>query len=124
MEKLSIEGTMKTPTVLLDPVQGLLEIKGRSNPENSLDFYTPLMEWIDEYVKAPAEKSTINIQLEHFNTSSSKLILDMFKRLEALLESNQEVMVNWYYETDDEEVQEAGETYESMCELPFVMIPY
>ena len=115
---------MKTPTVLLDPVKGLLEIKGRSNPENSLEFYTPVIEWIDEYVKAPAEKSSINIQLEHFNTSSSKVILDMFKRLEVLLETHHEAIVNWYYETDDEEVLEAGETYESMCELPFLMIPY
>ena len=124
MEPLSIEGTTKTPAIQLDPVQGLLELKGRSNPENSVEFFMPVMNWIDEYVKEPVQKSTVNIQLEHFNTSSSKMILDMLKRLETLLEAKHEVIVNWYYEDDDEEILEAGETYESMSELPFLMIPY
>ena len=124
MEKLSIEGTSKTPTIISDSDEGLLEIKGRSNPENSVEFYKPLMDWVDEYVQAPGPKTTVNIKLEHFNTSSSKMILDIFKRLEAVLEAKQEIVVNWYYEDDDEELLEAGETYESMSELPFLMIPY
>jgi hypothetical protein len=52
------------------------------------------------------------------------MILDIFQRLEALLAADHEVIVNWYYEDDDEEVLEAGETYESMSQLPFLMIPY
>ena len=52
------------------------------------------------------------------------MILDLLKRLEVLLEEKHEVIVNWYYEDDDEEILEAGETYESMSELPFLMIPY
>ena len=124
MEKLSIEGTSKTPTIFTDSDQGLVEITGRSNPENSVEFYKPLMDWVDEYVKEPGEKTTVNIKLEHFNTSSSKMILDVFKRLEPVLDAKQEIIVNWYYEDDDEELLEAGETYESMSELPFLMIPY
>jgi hypothetical protein len=124
MEKLSIEGTSKTPTIITDSDQGLVEIAGRSNPENSVEFYKPLMEWVDEYVKAPGEKTTVNIKLEHFNTSSSKMILDVFKRLEPVLDAKREIIVNWYYEDDDEELLEAGETYESMSELPFLMVPY
>ena len=124
MEKLAIEGTSKTPTIITDSDQGLVEIAGRSNPENSVEFYQPLMDWVDEYVKAPGQKTTVNIKLEHFNTSSSKMILDVFKRLEPVLDAKREIIVNWYYEDDDEELLEAGETYESMSELPFLMIPY
>ena len=124
MEKISIEGTPKTPTIITDSGQGLVEIAGRSNPENSVEFYKPLMDWVDEYVKAPGQKTTVNIKLEHFNTSSSKMILDVFKRLEPVLDAKREIIVNWYYEEDDEELLEAGETYESMSELPFLMIPY
>jgi hypothetical protein len=124
MEKLSIEGTTKTPTIITDPDQGLLEITGRSNPENSVEFYKPIMDWVDAYVQAPVPKTTVTIKLEHFNTSSSKMILDVFKRLEPVLDANKEIIVQWYYEEDDEELLEAGETYESMSELPFVMIPY
>lgn len=124
MEKLSIEGTSKTPTIISNPEEGLLEITGRSNPENSVEFYRPVMDWVDAYAKTPGPKTTVNIKLEHFNTSSSKMILDIFKRLEQVLEARHEIRVNWYYEEDDEELLEAGETYESMTELPFLMIPY
>ena len=124
MEKLSIEGTSKTPTIISDADQGLLEISGRSNPENSVEFYRPVMNWVDAYVQSPSPKTTINIKLEHFNTSSSKMILDIFKRLEPVLEAKHEILVNWYYEDDDEELMEAGETYESMSELPFLLVPY
>ena len=84
MEDIQIEGTPKTPSVELNTARGSLEIKGRSIPENSIEFYKPLNEWIESYAKAPQENTTVNIQLEYFNTSSSKCILDLFKRLEVI----------------------------------------
>jgi len=122
MESLLIEGTAKTPTVRFDANQGLVEIKGRSIPENSVDFYRPLVDWLDKYSQSPKEQTKVNIQLEYFNTSSSKCILDVFKKLEAIHKSNHEVVINWYYEEDDEDMLEAGEDYESIIRIPFKMI--
>ena len=84
MEPISIEGTTKTPTVKFDAGSGKIEIKGRSIPENSIEFYKPLVDWLEEYAKNPMEKTAVNVQLEYFNTSSSKCILDVFKKLEAI----------------------------------------
>ena len=64
----------------------------------------------------------VNIRLEYFNTSSSKCILDVFKKLEAIHKSRNEVEVNWFYEEDDEDMLEAGEDYESIIRVPFNMI--
>ncbi|MEF8809977.1 MAG: DUF1987 domain-containing protein [Bacteroidales bacterium] len=122
MESLSIEGTNKTPSVKLDPVSGVIEIKGRSIPENSIEFYRPIVEWLDEYAKNPNKKTRVNVQLEYFNTSSSKCILDIFKKLESLKKSRNEVIINWYYEEDDEDMLESGEDYESIIRIPFKMI--
>lgn len=119
MDDVRIEGTPKTPTVKFTAASGILEIKGRSIPENSVEFYQPLINWIDHYSKAPQAKTVVNVQLEYFNTSSSKCILDVFKRLEAL---NSEVAINWYYEEDDEDMLEAGEDYDAIINLPFKMI--
>ena len=63
---------------------------------------------------------TISINPDLFNTSSSKCILDVFKKLETL--SGTEVKVNWYYEEDDEDMLEAGEDYQAIIDLPFKMI--
>ena len=56
------------------------------------------------------------------NTSSSKCILDLFKQLEKLNGGNTEVKVNWYFEEDDEDMEEAGEDYQAIIDLPFKMI--
>ena len=122
MELVNIEGTPKTPTISLNSETGTIEIKGRSIPENSIEFYKPIVDWLDEYAKAPKEKTVVSIQLEYFNTSSSKCILDVFKKLENLKKGKNDVVINWYYEEDDEDMLEAGEDYESIIKVLFKMI--
>jgi hypothetical protein len=122
MEPISIESTNKTPSVQFYEDKGIIEIKGRSIPENSIEFYKPLVEWLEEYGRSPLKKTIVNVQLEYFNTSSSKCILDVFKKLEAIHDGENEIMVNWYYEEDDEDMLEAGEDYESIIKVPFKMI--
>lgn len=117
-----MEGTPKTPSVRFDAEKGVIEIKGRSIPENSVEFYKPLVDWLEQYSQVPAGKTEVNIQLEYFNTSSSKCILDVFKKLEAIHKARNEVLIKWYYEEDDEDMREAGEDYESIIRIPFEMI--
>lgn len=122
MEPLHLEGSPKTPHVHFDPATGLLEIKGRSIPENSIDFYKPLIDWIEKYGRTPNAKTALHVQLEYFNTSSSKCILDVFKRLETIRSGGNEVTVLWHYEADDEDMLEAGEDYAGIINVPFKMI--
>ena len=122
MEPINIEGTPKTPSIKYIPEEGVIEIKGRSIPENSIEFYKPLVDWLEAYAKDPMKKTQVNIQLEYFNTSSSKCILDVFKKLEAIHKSKHDVVINWYYEEDDEDMLEAGEDYESIIRVPFKMV--
>jgi len=122
MESLSIEGTAKTPSVKFNGQEGILEVKGRSIPENSIEFYKPMVDWLEQYSNAPLGLTQVNVQLEYFNTSSSKCILDVFKKLEAIHKGKNEVIINWYYEEDDEDMLEAGEDYESIIRVPFKMI--
>lgn len=122
MEPINIEGTPKTPSIKFLQDEGIVEIKGRSIPENSIEFYKPLVDWLEHYAKDPLNKTQVNIQLEYFNTSSSKCILDVFKKLESIHKSKHDVVINWYYEEDDEDMLEAGEDYESIIRVPFKMI--
>jgi len=119
MEDIKIEGTPKTPTVEFNQASGTLLIKGRSIPENSIEFYKPLIDWIGAYAQSPQENTVVSIKLEYFNTSSSKCILDVFKKLESV---GSNVLIKWYYEEDDEDMLEAGEDYDAIINLPFNMI--
>ena len=124
MESISIKATEATPSIEFSPQAGLLVIKGRSHPENAKIFYGPLINWCDEYAENPPEKTTLRIQLEHFNTISSKSLLDVFRSLKAIRNLEKELVVDWYYESDDEELLDAGRTYQEITGLPFMMIPY
>jgi len=121
MEDLKHEGTAKTPLVEFSS-NGELLLKGRSIPENSIEFYKPLIEWLESYSESPNSTTVLSVQLEYFNTSSSKCILDVFKKLESV--SGSEITVKWHYEEDDEDMLEAGEDYEAIIDLPFEMIEF
>ena len=122
MEKFSLTGSSKTPTINFDGETGVLEFKGRSIPENSVEFFAPLNNWLEEYESHPKKETVIDMKLEYFNTSSSKCILDFFKRLEKINGNQTNVCVNWYFEKDDEDMAEAGEDYEAIVSLPFKII--
>ncbi|MBN2597609.1 DUF1987 domain-containing protein [Labilibaculum sp.] len=122
MNSLIIEGSPKTPNINFDGDKGSFLISGRSIPENSLDFYKPIIEWLDTYISEPKQATIVNIRLEYFNTSSSKCLLDVFKKLEIIFKRGQKVGINWYYEADDEDMLEAGEDYQSIVKIPFTMI--
>jgi len=84
MRNLIIEPTPKTPKVILNADINVFEISGRSIPEDSVGFYQRVLGWIDEYGKAPNPKTNFKFELEYFNTSSSKNILDLLKKFEAI----------------------------------------
>jgi len=118
MDEIALVASTKTPFVKFI-ASGQLELKGRSIPENALDFYKPLIAWVDAYAQNASSETVIHVQLEYFNTASSKCLLDLFKRLENI---NGKVAIHWYYEQDDEDMLEAGEDYEAIVNVPFKMI--
>ena len=124
MESIFVRATEATPGIDFNPIEGLLIIKGRSHPENAKTFYGPLIEWCENYVKAPPDRTILRIQLEHFNTISSKSLLDVFRTLQPIQKLEKELVVDWYYESDDEELLDAGQTYQEITGLPFKMVPY
>lgn len=106
----------------MDGEKGVIEIKGRSIPENSVEFYKPMIDWLEGFSVSGEKDVSVNVQLEYFNTSSSKCLLDIFKKLETMHRKGTQVKVNWYYEEDDEDMYEAGEDYQSIINIPWVMI--
>ncbi|WP_107039282.1 DUF1987 domain-containing protein [Brumimicrobium mesophilum] len=122
MENINLGGTPKTPSVNFNCENGVIELKGRSIPENSVEFYKPLNNWIEKYGENPQKTTVFEVKLEYFNTSSSKCLLDIFKILESINGTATEVKVKWYFEKDDGDMQEAGEDYQALIPLPFIMI--
>ncbi len=122
MERIFLEPTRVTPLINFDPDEGILEMKGRSSPENAIQFYQGLIDNLDEYIASDSEHFIANFAFEYFNTSSSKCLFDVFKRLFRMSESDIDLTINWYYEEDDEDMMEAGEDYSDLLDLDFNFI--
>jgi hypothetical protein len=115
MEILNLEGTADTPKIILDKGNQIFEISGRSLPEDSAEFYKPVLEWIANYAKQPNTSTDFVFKLEYFNTSSSKLILDVLSALEDI----EGMKIEWCYMEDDEDMEEAGKEFSELVEIPF-----
>ena len=118
MDTITLEESSKTPYILMDSDKGIIEIKGRSIPENSVEFYKPLISWLNDYSLEEMKPTKVKFQLEYFNTSSSKCILDIFKRLEAMDRKGWDISISWCYDEDDEDMYESGEDYQSILSCP------
>ena len=120
MEIINLEGTEDTPKIILDKNNGIFEISGRSLPEDSAEFYQPILEWLDQYASDPNPSTNFLFKLEYFNTASSKLILDVLSKLEDV----PNMTISWYFHEDDEDMEEAGEEFSELVELPFEFKTY
>lgn len=124
MEPLSIKATHETPDVVFNKQTGEFSISGKSLPEDVKEFYNPLIKWILEYAKSPNPLTTLKVKMDYFNTASSKMLLEIFEQFKDMHDGGNKVVIDWYYQEDDEDMQDAGEDYADIVEVPFNFISY
>ena len=123
MENLIIEETKYTPSINLDAKKGLIELVGKSYPENTFEFYKPMMDWIEEYFNGnELPKTIINFEIIYFNSSSSKLFFDFLDLIEEMANAGKYIEINWIYDKDNDSALEAGEDFkEDFEKLNFIL---
>ena len=124
MEPISIRGTHETPEILFDKDAGEFSISGKSLPEDVKEFYRPLIKWVSDYAKKPNPETVLKVKMDYFNTASSKMLLEIFEQFKAMFDAGHKVIIDWYYQEDDEDMQDAGEDYADIVEIPFNFISY
>jgi len=111
MTNLNLQDTKYTPKIDLDAENGVISLVGKSYPENTFEFYKPMMEWLKEYFDGNAkEVTTVNMEIIYFNSSSSKLFFDFFDLLDEVKDKNT-IKINWIYDEENESAEEAGEDF-------------
>jgi hypothetical protein len=119
MDNLNIENTQSTPAITADWTAGTVEMRGDSYPENSFELFSPVIEWIETYLRETGGKLTLKLHLLYLNTSSVKAMMDIFDILEESFREGREVEVNWYYDEQNERVAELAEEFKEDCSFPF-----
>lgn len=131
MEPLFLEPTEYTPKVSFNPEENLFEISGFSRPENVMDFYKPLLKWLEDYKEqlnqrqnSQSNRLTLNLRMTYFNSASSKYIVDILLEFLKFMTLGNMLTVNWHYEDGDDEIFESGEEISEMVGYEFNFIPY
>ncbi|NNM95203.1 MAG: DUF1987 domain-containing protein [Bacteroidia bacterium] len=123
MKKLFIKETLNSPKVLFDPAKKRYEIAGKSFPENSRNFYQPVLDWFAELTEAEkSEKITLAFTFEYISSSSIITLKQMLAKIKSLKSKGWDIEVLWYYEQNDPDIKEIGEEYTKLIGLDIQMV--
>ncbi len=115
--------TEKTPGVTFDTAQQRLHLAGCSIHENAEVFFGPLMARAEQYAKECGGHTVIEVELEYFNSSSSKYLLDLFRIFDEIRLTGQgTVELRWLYAADDLDMEEAGRDYALLLDMPVHLV--
>ena len=122
MGKLSIEETYQSPKIAIDTDKNIFEIIGNSFPNNAVRFYTPVVEWLDEYAKKPNPKTEFTFRISYQNSSSRKMFNEILKRLQQMHDKGNDISIKWYYEQGDEDIRQIIMEFKQLFKLPIECI--
>lgn len=114
------EPTKRTPWIKLEP--GKIMIMGRSIPDSPGEFFTPVLNWITEYIRNYGGNTNVELGFEYLNTSSAKWIYLIIKTLAERENITFNTAITWYYEEGDDDMSELGHMLRSIVECPFDII--
>ncbi len=99
-------------------------IAGRSIPENPEEIYLPVLNWLQEFLeKEPDRPFELQFRLEYMNSGTMKYVMEILRTLKNYMdEGHRNITLRWYYEEEDESIQEMGEHFRDYLDLPMEVI--
>jgi hypothetical protein len=111
------------PGIALDSDKGYALIEGGSFMEEPRVFYAPVLNWFNEYTQSNANSLIFDLKLHYFNTSTSKMLSEIFKVLIKYQDNGGSLEVSWYYELDDDDLSDEIDNYQQISGIEINKIP-
>jgi hypothetical protein len=118
---LHLVKTSLTPEVRCSAEDGTITMSGDSYPENAFDFYSPVLSWTETYL-ASGKPLRCELHLVYLNTSSIRIVMELFDVMESAHAAGKDVRVNWYFDRENDRVAELAEEFKEDLSLPFEII--
>ena len=119
MNDLNTAATQSTPGIQSDTANGVLRMHGDSYPENSFEFFGPVIQWIETFLAEHTAPIHLELRLVYMNTSSVKAMMDIFDMLEEAHTKGRAVSVAWHYDARNERVLDLADEFREDCSFPF-----
>lgn len=124
MNSLKIEATTFTPEINFDVENNKLSFLKVSKPANAITFYKPVFDFIDNFEKTKvkakvAKELIIDFKFDYFNTATAKVIYELLHKFQKIQGQGVEVIINWYYHPEDDDLLEEGQIMAEALNLKF-----
>lgn len=125
MDDLILAGTASCPDIEFRFSEHRLVLKGESYPENAAAFYGPLIERLKVYLeRLEATDVVVDVALRYFNSSSTKILFNLFGMLHEAACAGNGIVVRWHYDPEDDTMLEFGRELSSdFPEVRFIEVP-
>jgi hypothetical protein len=114
-----IKDTKDTPLVHISSEEGLFEISGSSFAVSVIDFYLPVLKWIENDLKFLDKELNCSFKLDMINSETLKIFTEMFFKLSHHHEAGKKINVKWIFNDDDEDIYEIGILLSEITKVPF-----
>jgi hypothetical protein len=121
IEKYIIQQENDTPEIFLDPKEGIIRFKGKSIPENAVSFYKPIIDWLNIYKESPCDITKVAFKFDYYNTATDRQLVKVLLLLEEINKNNN-VKVEWFYNTGDISMLNDGKKFKELIELDIEII--
>lgn len=118
-QDLCLEATQYSPAVRTDWQKGRIQMSGESYPENTYDFFSQIIAWLESYLLNVSAPLTMELQLSYLNTSSIRAMIDLFDILQDANDDGRDVRVIWLYDSRNPRASELGEEFKEDYTFPF-----
>ncbi|NBT74422.1 MAG: DUF1987 domain-containing protein [Betaproteobacteria bacterium] len=126
MENIDIPSTARTPRLSLDVASRVFLLEGESYPEDTKKFYEEPVSHVINFLSQSHDGEVVaRFKFKYFNSSSAKVLMDLCTALESSAKAGNQVLVEWHYVSDDENMKELGEEFsEELSAARFTLIEY
>ena len=119
MKRLEISPSNNTPHIIFYLYTNNILIEGKSFPEDSKEFYRPVIEWMDELKTTNPQKIKICFNLFYLSSSSIISIKQFLMKAVEIGNAGAQISVLWSYDEDDDDIKKTGEDYQKLTKLNF-----
>jgi hypothetical protein len=128
MSNFYLEETEFTPEISFNLDTRKFIFKGVSRPEDVFKYYQPAINWLKELdqnvlthtdAKYTIPNISIDFHLSYFNSSSSKMLLQILEIIKKIQNKGIEVTIDWYYDSSDEQMYDDGMDLAESIDIPF-----
>ncbi len=122
MEPINIQKTFSTPLVKFVPEENKLLIEGRMIPEDATAVFTPISSWVNSYFEEGNSTLNVVFRLYYYNTSSSKRIVNLLRKMDEYYANGKKINVRWEYEEGDDDCMRDGQDFQGLVKVPVEVV--